>query len=171
MSETIGTPVSRPGIDPPSAARQVTAAVGGPARIGSPVETVHEAYSFACLSCGYGWEQEYEIEHCTDRAGHLSCQYRANGVRVPSPLLKPSCPGCGGTTVRIMNAGRVAAVSRSWRTNPAAPGARPKDTAGAGSRPAGIGPDEATAPAGGRRWHLALPLLLHLRRRHGAQGV
>ncbi len=26
-------------------------------------ETVHEAYSFACMKCGHGWEQDYEIQH------------------------------------------------------------------------------------------------------------
>ena len=32
--------------------------------------TVHEAYAFACMKCGYGWEQSYEIEHHVDVHGH-----------------------------------------------------------------------------------------------------
>ncbi|MEV0530261.1 hypothetical protein [Kitasatospora sp. NPDC050463] len=83
-----------------------------------PVETVREAYSFACLSCGYGWEQAYDIEHHVARDGHVVFEYHANGVRVPSPLLKPTCPGCGGHTVRIMREGRVAVADRSVQHAP-----------------------------------------------------
>ncbi|KPC90454.1 hypothetical protein ADL27_35685, partial [Streptomyces sp. NRRL F-6602] len=36
----------------------------------APVDTVHEAYSFACMRCGHGWEQEYDIQHFSDRDGH-----------------------------------------------------------------------------------------------------
>nr|WP_246213810.1 hypothetical protein [Kitasatospora viridis] len=98
----------------------------GPAR--TTVPTVHEAYAFVCLNCGYGWEQGYEIEHHKDRDGHLVIQYRANGVRVPSPLLKPTCPGCGGHTVRIMREGRVASAVNSLHTAPGyAPYAEPAD--------------------------------------------
>jgi hypothetical protein len=71
-------------------------------------EAVQEAYAFVCLNCGHGWEQAYEIEHRTTPDGRVVCDYHANGVRVPSPLSQPSCPGCGGTHVRIMGAGRVA---------------------------------------------------------------
>jgi hypothetical protein len=71
-------------------------------------EAVQEAYAFVCLSCGHGWEQAYEIEHRTTPDGRVVCDYHANGVRVPSPLTHPSCPGCGGAHLRIMGAGRVA---------------------------------------------------------------
>jgi len=27
---------------------------------------VNESYSFACMRCGHGWEQAYEIEHHVD---------------------------------------------------------------------------------------------------------
>ncbi|MEZ0091293.1 hypothetical protein [Streptacidiphilus sp. EB129] len=74
----------------------------------------HEAYAFACLNCGYGWEQEYEIGHRKDAQGRSGTYYRANGVPVPSPLTKPSCPGCGGEHVRIMRAGRVAEAAAAW---------------------------------------------------------
>ncbi len=36
----------------------------GPRTAATPV--VHESYSFACMRCGHGWEQSYEIEHHTD---------------------------------------------------------------------------------------------------------
>ncbi|WP_157536343.1 hypothetical protein [Kitasatospora mediocidica] len=127
MSETIGSPLGgspltgvKPATDPdraprpgpgPTAARPTMAAMAERSRPG--VEMVQEAYSFACLSCGYGWEQAYDIEHHRASDGHTVIQYHANGVRVPSPLLQPTCPGCGGHTVRIMRAGRVASVADS----------------------------------------------------------
>lgn len=72
--------------------------------------TVHEAYSFACMRCGHGWEQSYEIEHHTDPAGGDFVVYKADGRRVPSPLSSPTCTNCGGHVVRIMRAGRVSTV-------------------------------------------------------------
>nr|WP_245984331.1 hypothetical protein [Streptomyces tateyamensis] len=98
-------------------------------------DAVHEAYSFACLNCGYGWEQGYEIEHHRARDGHLVIQYRANGVRVPSPLLKPACPGCGGHTVRIMRAGRIATVENSWHHAPGYAGHAEPDSAAPAAPP------------------------------------
>ncbi|MFF7790038.1 hypothetical protein [Streptomyces sp. NPDC007991] len=68
---------------------------------------VHESYSFACMRCGYGWEQSYEIEHHTDAAGHEFVLYVADGEVVPSPLSKPTCQNCDGHVVRIMRPGRV----------------------------------------------------------------
>jgi hypothetical protein len=118
MSETIGSPltgVTEPATHPGSGGT-TAAHPAGAARPGT--ETVQEAYSFACLSCGYGWEQGYDIEHHRARDGHLVIQYMANGVRVPSPLLKPTCPGCGGHTVRIMRAGRIASLENSWHHAP-----------------------------------------------------
>ncbi|MFG3354180.1 hypothetical protein [Streptomyces sp. NPDC048001] len=72
--------------------------------------TVHEAYSFACMRCGYGWEQSYEIEHHVDTKGRAFVVYRADGERVPSPLSSPTCLNCGGHVVRIMRAGSVSTV-------------------------------------------------------------
>lgn len=69
-----------------------------------------EAYSFACLSCGYGWEQAYEIERRVGVGGRAWVTYRADGVEVPSPLTRPTCRNCGEHRVRIMRAGRVAGV-------------------------------------------------------------
>ncbi|MEU3601194.1 hypothetical protein ABZ714_21115 [Streptomyces sp. NPDC006798] len=71
---------------------------------------VHEAYAFACMRCGHGWEQAYEIEHHVDAEGRQYVVYRADGVRVPSPLSSPTCANCGGHVVRIMRAGQVSSV-------------------------------------------------------------
>ncbi|CAL9294096.1 hypothetical protein [Streptomyces sp. SudanB25_2051] len=89
----------------------------------------HEAYAFACLGCGYGWEQAYEIEHHTDVAGHDFVIYRADGRRVPSPLSKPTCPNCGRHVVRIMGSGRISVVldhgeARPTGAGPSRPGYR-----------------------------------------------
>ena len=40
---------------------------------------VHEAYSFACMRCGHGWEQAYEIEHHVDADGREFVIYMADG--------------------------------------------------------------------------------------------
>ncbi|MEU8677057.1 hypothetical protein [Streptomyces sp. NPDC048560] len=74
--------------------------------------TVHEAYAFACMRCGYGWEQAYEIEHHVDGAGNAFVVYKADGQRVPSPLSTPTCANCGAHVVRIMRAGRVSTVQQ-----------------------------------------------------------
>ncbi|MFJ3171523.1 hypothetical protein ACIPJK_12195 [Streptomyces roseus] len=74
------------------------------------VHTVHEAYSFACMKCGYGWEQGYEIEHHVDGAGQPFIIYTVQGERVPSPLSNPTCHNCDGHVVRIMREGQVSSV-------------------------------------------------------------
>jgi len=118
MSDTIGSPLSE----------NAPSGLGVTTRPQPAVETVREAYSFACMSCGYGWEQAYDIEHHVAGDGHIVFEYKANGVRVPSPLKEPSCPGCGGQKVRIMRAGRVATVGSEVRTAPGyAPSAEPAD--------------------------------------------
>ncbi|MBL3667591.1 hypothetical protein JL475_16675 [Streptomyces sp. M2CJ-2] len=71
---------------------------------------VRESYSFACMRCGYGWEQSYEIEHHTDTDGHDTVRYVADGRVVPSPLSRPTCRHCDGHVVRIMRPGRVASA-------------------------------------------------------------
>ncbi|MEU0130076.1 hypothetical protein [Streptomyces sp. NPDC006289] len=87
--------------------------------------TVHEAYAFACMRCGHGWEQAYEIEHHVDGSGNAFVVYKADGLRVPSPLSTPTCTKCGGHVVRIMRAGRVSTVQQLLRPPQAA---RPKKT-------------------------------------------
>ncbi|MFJ6383388.1 hypothetical protein ACIQI7_25705 [Kitasatospora sp. NPDC092039] len=132
MSDVVGSPRSGSALS-----------TAGPAgRPHTPVETVREAYSFACLRCGYGWEQAYDIEHHVAKDGHVVFEYHANGVRVPSPLLKPTCPGCGGHTVRIMREGRVASADQPWHHAPGYP---------AHAEPAGTTPvAEPVRPRG--RW-------------------
>ncbi|OEV05258.1 hypothetical protein [Streptomyces oceani] len=73
-------------------------------------DTAHEAYSFACMKCGYGWEQTYDIEHRTGPDGEPIVTYYSDGRRVPSPLTQPTCVNCDGHLLRIMRSGRVAAA-------------------------------------------------------------
>ncbi|MFD9127558.1 hypothetical protein [Kitasatospora sp. NPDC059571] len=127
--------------------------VGLTTRTSAPVETVREAYSFACLSCGYGWEQAYDIEHRVDREGRIVFEYKANGVRVPSPLRQPTCPGCGGHKVRIMREGRVATAEHSSHHAPGySSHAEPADGPAA-SGPAAPAPAAAPAEGGHRPWY------------------
>jgi hypothetical protein len=79
--------------------------------------TAHEAYAFACMSCGHGWEQAYEIHHHTDAQGRPFVTYQADGKRVDSPLTRPTCGNCEGHRVRIMRAGQVAEAITSWATH------------------------------------------------------
>ncbi|MGW3622170.1 hypothetical protein [Streptomyces sp. NPDC000880] len=130
---------------------------------------VHEAYAFACMRCGHGWEQSYEIEHHIDGSGQEFVVYKAEGRRVPSPLSSPSCPTCGGHVVRIMRAGQVSSVLDSMM-NPS-PAKKPVSQAGpvpaeAADRPGGAErvdqsaqsgpsagqPESAEAP---HHWHLS----------------
>lgn len=100
MSEIADTPVT-----PVSVSADAPAAAFTPA-----VQIVHEAYSFACMKCGYGWEQGYEIEHHVDGHGQPFIIYTVNRERVPSPLSNPTCLNCGGHVVRIMREGQVSSV-------------------------------------------------------------
>lgn len=77
-------------------------------------KTVEEAYSFACLNCGHGWEQAYVIEHHLDPHGRPFVRYYTGGRHVPSPLTHPVCPNCDARRrVRVMGSGRVAAAERA----------------------------------------------------------
>ncbi|MFF6803451.1 hypothetical protein [Streptomyces sp. NPDC012616] len=88
---------------------------------GGASAVVNESYSFACMRCGHGWEQSYEIEHHTDADGHEFVLYVANGRVVPSPLSRPACQNCDGHIVRIMRAGQVSSVLRAARQRKAPP--------------------------------------------------
>ncbi|WP_327297137.1 MULTISPECIES: hypothetical protein [unclassified Streptomyces] len=137
--------------------------------------TAHEAYSFACMRCGHGWEQAYEIEHHVNASGEAFVVYRADGERVPSPLSNPNCLNCGGHVVRIMRSGRVSSVQNllhytddvtsvpagAGSVTSVPPGA-PRDTArrGAGSA-AAAQPAGGATPAPGERHHWQLRDLLH----------
>ncbi|MET9916796.1 hypothetical protein ABZZ04_06880 [Streptomyces sp. NPDC006435] len=121
--------------------------------------TVHEAYAFACMRCGYGWEQAYQIEHHTDGSNNDFVIYKADGERVPSPLSRPTCLNCDGHVVRIMRAGRVSTVQQLLHSpQPSRPPMPPvpADTTGQGradtrrARAATAAPSDA-----GRHWRLS----------------
>ncbi|WP_311137259.1 hypothetical protein [Streptomyces sp. I6] len=103
MSDIAGTPSS-----------------AGPLPVDAP-ETVQESYALACMRCGYGWEQTYDIEHHIDGAGRPFFTYRVEGRLVPSPLNRLTCLNCGGQKVRIMRAGQVSGLAESLRRQHFAP--------------------------------------------------
>ncbi|MEU8990029.1 hypothetical protein AB0C98_26960 [Streptomyces sp. NPDC048558] len=109
---------------------------------------VHESYSFACMRCGYGWEQSYEIEHHMDGDGREFVVYVADGQVVPSPLSRPTCHNCDGHVVRIMRPGQVSSVQNSLHRAgpiPTQPKAEPEP-----------GTDAASAPTEPHHhWHLS----------------
>ncbi|WP_329457442.1 hypothetical protein [Streptomyces sp. NBC_01497] len=79
----------------------------------------HEAYAFACMRCGHGWEQSFDIEHHVDDKRGAFVVYKCDGRTVPSPLTSPSCPTCEGHVVRIMRSGQVSGyreLTRSYGT-------------------------------------------------------
>ncbi|MGW7378815.1 hypothetical protein [Streptomyces sp. NPDC054794] len=115
---------------------------------GGATAVVHESYSFACMRCGHGWEQSYEIEHHTDADGQEFVIYVANGQIVPSPLSRPECHNCDGHLVRIMRPGQVSSVlSAARRQHGPAPQTAPAE-----------GSEATEAPArakGHHHWHLS----------------
>ncbi|MFI8005583.1 hypothetical protein [Streptomyces sp. NPDC086010] len=113
--------------------------------------TVHEAYAFACMRCGHGWEQAYEIEHHVDGSGNAFVVYKADGERVPSPLSTPSCANCGGHVVRIMRAGRVSSVQQLLRP-PQAP--LPRGSGGEAEEEPAVAAVGTPTP-GAHHWHLS----------------
>lgn len=80
---------------------------------GAATAVVNESYSFACMRCGHGWEQSYEIEHHVDGDGNEFVMYVVNGRVVPSPLSRPTCLNCDNHLVRIMRAGQVSSAQSS----------------------------------------------------------
>ncbi len=87
-----------------------TGPVTGQADRGAATAVVHESYSFACMRCGHGWEQSYEIEHHLDGDGNEFVMYVAGGRVVPSPLSRPTCQNCDSHVVRIMRPGQVSSA-------------------------------------------------------------
>jgi hypothetical protein len=81
-------------------------------------EVAHEAYAFACMKCGHGWEQSYDIEHHVDAEGRAFVVYFTDGIRVRSPLTSPNCHNCGADLVRIMRSGQVSTALRSMGAGP-----------------------------------------------------
>ena len=113
---------------------------------------VHESYSFACMRCGHGWEQSYEIEHHRDADGHEFVQYVADGRVVPSPLSRPTCQNCDGHLVRIMRPGQVSSVLGAAR--------RPAPQAGPVQAPVTAAEEQAKQRSGEtgepqHHWHLS----------------
>ncbi|MFI9648981.1 hypothetical protein ACIHAA_22100 [Streptomyces sp. NPDC052040] len=115
---------------------------------GAATAVVHESYSFACMRCGHGWEQSYEIEHHLDGDGQEFVIYVAGGHVVPSPLSRPTCLNCDSHVVRIMRPGQVSSAQNSLHRH----GRR---AAGA----VGDGLDEPRTEPGERKdehhWHLS----------------
>ncbi|MFJ2057956.1 hypothetical protein ACIOMM_18660 [Streptomyces sp. NPDC087908] len=133
---------------------------------GTGISVAHEAYAFACMRCGYGWEQAYDIEHHVDAAGHEFVVYKADGERVPSPLSSPTCMNCGGHVVRIMRAGQVSSVldliAATEKHQRGARGTKPVSVAGPiGQELTEDGPEGPPVP---HHWHLS-DLLHPFRRR------
>ncbi|MEU9346554.1 hypothetical protein AB0D74_35655 [Streptomyces sp. NPDC048278] len=122
---------------------------------GAATAVVHESYSFACMRCGHGWEQSYEIEHHTDADNHEFVKYVANGRVVPSPLSRPSCQNCDGQVLRIMRAGQVSSVRNAAQRSHRSPAQdRPAGQAAAESGTAEA--TEASAEIGQpHHWHLS----------------
>jgi hypothetical protein len=140
---------------------------GGPAQRAAATDTVHEAYSFACMRCGHGWEQSYEIEHHLDAEGTAFVTYVADGRIVPSPLSRPGCVNCDGHVVRIMRAGQVSSAQNSLRGPTSAPTpVRPRKSAESvesaeSSESAEIIAAAGTAPGSRADHHWHLSDLLH----------
>ncbi|WP_299540435.1 hypothetical protein [uncultured Streptomyces sp.] len=120
--------------------------------------TVHEAYAFACMRCGFGWEQGYEIEHHVDGSGHPFVVYKVDGERVPSPLSTPRCANCGGSVVRIMREGQISTVQRLLQPQPKRPKQRKPgrdEAAGADAAPSAETAAVPVAAGAGHHWHLS----------------
>ncbi|WUK63888.1 hypothetical protein OHA75_14275 [Streptomyces coelicoflavus] len=132
---------------------------------------VHESYSFACMRCGHGWEQSFEIEHHADADGHAFVLYVVDGRVVPSPLTRPTCATCDNHVVRIMRPGRVASVRGTTHGARRVPPAGPLEVPVV-PRPSQVpeapGPGAPGLGAGHRPWHLTdLLHALHLHRKAG----
>ncbi|MBT2383158.1 hypothetical protein [Streptomyces sp. ISL-11] len=119
---------------------------------GAP-EPAHESYAFACMRCGHGWEQSYEITHHTDAEGRPFVIYYADGQRVTSPLTHPTCLNCGEHVVRIMRSGRVKQIADALH-RPAQRAVPATEQAPAGPVHAG-GPEPADSTPHERHWHLS----------------
>ncbi|MEV2193507.1 hypothetical protein AB0I02_21335 [Streptomyces phaeochromogenes] len=131
---------------------------GDPGHRITATDIVHESYSFACMRCGHGWEQSYEIEHHLDAEGTEFVMYVADGRVVPSPLSRPSCLNCDGHVVRIMRAGQVSSAQNSLRRpTPVRPRKAPDNETPESAETA----ENAEPSAGEERHHWHLSDLLH----------
>ncbi|GAA1918134.1 hypothetical protein GCM10009837_49110 [Streptomyces durmitorensis] len=126
----------------------------------SRTNTAHESYAFACMRCGHGWEQSYEIEHHVDGKGKEFVMYVADGLHVPSPLTRPTCLNCDGHVVRIMRAGQVSSVLNLMQRHHAPRAAAGDKSESGAESEAESGADAAeTHEAKHHHWHLSA--LLH----------
>ncbi|GGN62608.1 hypothetical protein GCM10011579_029920 [Streptomyces albiflavescens] len=116
---------------------------------GAATAVVNESYSFACMRCGHGWEQSYEIEHHLDAEGNEFVRYVADGRVVPSPLSRPSCQNCDSHVVRIMRPGQVSSARNSQQRPVAA--RQPELRADAPETATG----EPGEPRESHHWHLS----------------
>ncbi|KPI09018.1 hypothetical protein ACFY1B_10600 [Streptomyces mirabilis] len=115
---------------------------------------VNESYSFACMRCGHGWEQSFEIEHHRDAEGGEFVMYVADGHVVPSPLSRPSCQNCDGHVVRIMRAGQVSSVQNSMHQHTHRPvPAHPEQAHGEQAHDEAV--DQPALPREPHHWHLS----------------
>ncbi|MEU6576263.1 hypothetical protein [Streptomyces sp. NPDC046805] len=119
---------------------------------GAATAVVHESYSFACMRCGHGWEQSFEIEHHIDADGGEFVMYVADGRVVPSPLSRPTCHNCDGHVVRIMRPGQVSSVrGAAPRPHEAREATETSDTSEASEG----GETSARAEKHHHHWHLS----------------
>lgn len=116
---------------------------------GAATAVVNESYSFACMRCGHGWEQSYEIEHHLDAEGNEFVMYVADGRVVPSPLSRPACQNCDSHVVRIMRPGQVSSARNSLERPVPARQPEPR-----GDAP-GTAPEEPREPRESHHWHLS----------------
>ncbi|HZC99126.1 MAG TPA: hypothetical protein VFA46_02710 [Actinomycetes bacterium] len=58
----------------------------------------------ACRRCQRTWQRTYEVIAYHDAAGDHELFYR-NGVAVPPPWARPTCPYCGGLRVALLPTG------------------------------------------------------------------
>ncbi|MDI3386611.1 hypothetical protein QIS99_10365 [Streptomyces sp. B-S-A8] len=134
------------------------------------IATVQESYSFACMRCGHGWEQSYDIEHFVDGTGNEFVMYVVDGRRVPSPLTRPTCMNCGGHVVRIMRPGRVSSVQKIASGQPFEyAGQSAAETQGAESEGESGESEADAARKSGHHWHLS-DLLHPFRHQHRNDG-
>ncbi|MFF9109591.1 MULTISPECIES: hypothetical protein [unclassified Streptomyces] len=138
---------------------------------GGATAVVHESYSFACMSCGLGWEQAYEIEHHKDADGQEFVRYVADGRVVPSPLQRPRCQNCDSHVIRIMRPGSVASIRGVSHDQHRVPPAGPLEVPQVPQTPRRPQASASAAPvvsAERRHWHLSdLLHALHLHRKDG----
>ncbi|MEW1753272.1 hypothetical protein ACIQU1_25135 [Streptomyces angustmyceticus] len=122
--------------------------------IARPDAAAHEAYAFACMRCGHGWEQAYEIVHQVDGKGGTHVVYYADGERVPSPLTCPTCLNCGSNVVRIMRSGQVSMVSDAIASmHQRQHGSERKKEPATGAGPDRTG--DGAGDSGRHHWHLS----------------